>query len=121
MNEKLTYSEYRGCKNILVIDLHNNYSIIAIKIWDYENEKFIVELHIKDNRIDNWDLIEEAESLEFNVDYRIINKAILKHVADLLSSGFFNYYIERYKYEQDCFNVGNEYYESKRLDNNNVM
>ena len=37
--QKLTYEEYRGCKDILMIDLHNEYTIIAIKIWNKEKEK----------------------------------------------------------------------------------
>ena len=70
---------------------------------------------LKENTVDKWDLIEKAEFLEFNVDYKIINKAILKHVATLLSSGFFDYYIERYKYELNCFDIGNDLAESERL------
>ena len=40
INNKLTYTEYRGCKDILTIDLHNGYTILAIKIWNKENEEY---------------------------------------------------------------------------------
>ena len=46
---------------------------------------------------------------------KIINKAILKHVATLLSDGFFDYYINRYEYEMKCFDVGNNLAEKERL------
>ena len=115
MKERLTYSEYRGCKDILTIDLHNDYTVIAIKSWNPDEHKYTVELRLKKNSVDKWDLIEKAESLEFNVDYKIINKAILKHVATLLSDGFFDYYIDRYEYELNCFNIGNDLAESERL------
>ena len=114
-NNKLTYAEYRGCKDILTIDLHNDYTVIAIKSWEPDEHKYYVQLMLKEKTVDKWDLIEKAESLEFNVDYKIINKAILKYVATLLSDGFFDYYIQRYEYELKCFDIGNEIAEKERL------
>ena len=114
-NNRLEYKNYRGCKDILTIDLHNDYSVIAIKSWNSEEHKYVVQLMLKENTVDKWVLIEKAESLEFNVDYKIINKAILKHVATLLSDGFFDYYIERYEYELKCFDIGNEIAEKERI------
>ena len=115
INNKLTYAEYRGCKDILTIDLHNDYTVIAIKSWNPDEHKYTVELRLKKNSVDKWDLIEKAESLEFNVDYKIINKAILKHVATLLSDSFFDYYIDRYEYELESFDRGNSIIEKERL------
>ena len=115
INNKLTYTEYRGCKDILTIDLHNDYTVIAIKSWNPDEHKYEVQLMLKENTVDKWDLIEKAESLEFKVDYKIINSAILKHVATLLSDGFFDYYIQRYEYEMKCFDIGNDLEESERL------
>ena len=114
-NNRLEYKNYRGCKDILTIDLHNDYSVIAIKSWNSEEHKYVVQLMLKENTVDKWVLIEKAESLEFNVDYKIINKAILKHVATLLSEGFFDYYIERYEFELKCFDIGYEIAEKERL------
>ena len=113
--ERLTYENYRGCKDILTIDLHNGYTVIAIKSWNPDEHKYTVQLMLKENTVNKLDLIEKAESLEFNVDYKIINKAILKHVATLLSDGFFDYYINRYEYELMCFDIGNELIEKERL------
>ena len=115
VNNKLTYENYNGCKDILTIDLHNDYTVIAIKSWNPDEHKYTVQLMLKENTVDKWVLIEKAESLEFNVDYKIINKAILKHVATLLSNGFFDYYIKRYEYELKCFDIGYEIAEKERL------
>lgn len=120
VNNKLTYENYNGCKDIITIDLHNDYTVIAIKSWNPDEHKYEVQLMLKENTVDKWDLVEKAESLEFNVDYKIINKAILKHVSTLLSDGFFDYYIQRYKYELRCFDIGNEIEERKRLNGENV-
>ena len=104
--DRLTYEEYKGNKDILAIDLHNNYSIIAIKLWNSETHNYIVELRLQQNTVDKWDLIDET--FYFDVDYKIINKAILKQVSTLLSTGFFEKYINRYEYELGCFDLGNE-------------
>ena len=114
--QRLTYKEYKGNKDILLIDLHNGYTIVAIKIWNSDKHKYIVELRIKENTIEKWDLIEKAEALEFDVDYKIINKAILKQVSNFLYEGFFKNYRDRYEYENKCIEKGNEIYENEILD-----
>ena len=118
--QKLTYEEYRGCKDILMIDLHNGYTIIAIKIWNKEKENYTVELRIKENTVDKWDLIDnrnnsKPEEFVFDTNYRYINSAILKYVSQLFEEGFFDYYIDRYNYEIKCLNRGNSLYEEERL------
>ena len=118
INNRLEYKNYKGCKDIVTIDLHNDYTVIAIKSWNQDEQKYEIQLMLKENTVDKWELIEKAESLEFNVDYKIINKAILKHVSTLLSDGFFDYYIQRYEYELKCFDIGNEIAEKERLGDN---
>ena len=115
MNKRLKYEKYRGMDNIITIDLHNDYTVIAIKSWNPDAHKYTVQLMLKENTVDKWDLIENEESIEFNVGHKIINKAILKHIATLLSDGFFDYYIDRYEYELKCFDIGNEIAEKERL------
>ena len=113
LNYRLEYKNYRGCKDILTIDLHNCYTIIAIKIWNKENQNYTVELRLKQNTVEKWMLIDQAETLTFDVNYRTINAAILKQVAILLNEGLFDYYIEEYEYELKCFERGNELYEDE--------
>ena len=105
--EKLVYTEFRGSKDILTIDLHNDYTVIAIKIWNADKGNYTVQLMLKKNTIDMWSLIENAESLEFDTNYKFINKTILKKVAELFGEGFFDYYINRYEYEMKCFDFAN--------------
>ena len=115
MNKRLTYEEYKGCKDIITIDLHNGFTVIAIKMWNKDRHNYSVQLMLKENTIDKWDLIEKAECLEFNVNYKTINSAILKQVAKYLKEDFFNYYIERFNYEIKCFEIGNKIIEKESL------
>ena len=105
MSNKLTYTNYNGCKDIIAIDLHNDYTVIAIKSWNPEH--FSVEFHLKEKTTDMWQLIQDATTV-FHADNRTINSAILKHLATRFADGFYHYFIERYEYDLKCFDIGND-------------
>jgi hypothetical protein len=119
MQKRLKYEKYRGIDNIITIDLHNNYTVIAI-IGKNENDNYDVQLMLKENSVDKWDIIEKAEHLIFNATNKTIHSAILKTVDTYLHEDFFNYYINRYEYELKCFDIGNELECKERLSNINV-
>ena len=98
-----------------MIDLHNGYTVIAVIGFDIENRVYTTTLFLKDNAIDNWKLIENAENLEFHANQNTINSAILKQVSIFLEEGFFDYYIQRYEYEMKCFDIGDEIKQKERL------
>lgn len=114
MNKRLKYDKYRGMDNIIAIDLHNGYTTIAI-IGKDENDAYDVQLMLKENTVDKWDLIEKAEHITIHSDEKRIYSAILKTVGTYLQEGFFDYYINRYEYELKCFDIGNEIEEKKRV------
>lgn len=113
--QKLKYERYNNSNDVITIDLHNGYSVIAVTGLDVENRVYTTTLFLKENTIDTWKLVENAENLEFHVNQNIINSAILKKVSSFLEEGFFDYYIERYEYELKCFDIGNEIAEKERL------
>ena len=113
--QRLKYEKFNNSNEIITIDLYNGYTVIAVTGFDAENGVYITTLFLKDNVVDNWKLIENAENLEFNANQNTINSAILKQVSIFLEEGFFDYYIQRYEYEMKCFDVGNDLAESERL------
>ena len=113
MTKRLKYEKYNNADNVITIDLHNGYTVIAIS--GLTKDKYTTTLFLKKNSIDDWKLIEEAEHLEFDVSYMTINSAILKQVSDFLKEGFFDRYIQGYEYELKCFGFGNEIVENERL------
>lgn len=118
MNKRLKYDRYRGMDNIITIDLHNGYTTITI-ISKQENV-YDIQFMLKENSIDRWELIENAEHIAFNATPNTIYSAILKQVATYLDEGFFDYYIQRYEYDIQCANRGNDLYESERMSGSNV-
>ena len=115
--KKLKYEKFNNSDNVIVIDLHNGYSVIAISGWQNEKYGYTTTLFLKNNTVDKLDLVEKAEKLEFHANYKTINSAILKQVSAYLEDGFFDYYIERYEYEMSCFDIGNDIAEKERLSN----
>ena len=113
--QKLKYEKINNSNEVITIDLHNGYTVIAITGFDAENKVYITTLFLKDNTIDTWKLIEKADKLVFHANNNTINSAILKQVSTFLDEGFFDYYIQRYKYEMNCFDVGNNLAEKERL------
>ena len=111
--QRLKYEKYRNSNEIITIDLHNGYTVIAISTG--ENGSYITTLFLKDNTIDTWNLIEKAENLEFHANQNTIDSAILKKVSSFLEEGFFDYYIQRYEYEMKCFDIGDEIKPKERL------
>lgn len=112
--KRLKYEKFMNTDNIITIDLHNGYTIVAI-ISVNKAEKYDVCLMLKENTIDRWDLIEKAECITFNATDKTIYSAILKTISTYLSDGFFDYYIDRLNYELKCFVAGNEILETQEL------
>ena len=113
--QRLKYEKFNNSNDVITIDLHNGYTVIAVTGFDTENGVYATTLFLKDNTIDTWKLIENAENLEFHANHNTINSAILKQVSTFLQEGFFDYYIQRYEYEMKCFDKGNSIYEKERL------
>lgn len=113
--QRLKYEKFNNSNDAITIDLHNGYTVIAITGFNAESRVYTTTLFLKDNTIDTWKLIENAENLEFHANQKTINSAILKQVSTFLHEGFFDYYIKRHEYEMKCFDVGNDLAESERL------
>lgn len=103
--QRLKYEKFRNSNDIIVIDLHNGYSVIALSTYDNELKVYITTLFLKDNTIDRWELIEKADRIEFRANKNTINSAVLKQVSTFLEEGFFDYYINRYKDYESCINA----------------
>ena len=111
---RLKYEKYNDSNNVITIDLHNGYTVIAVSGYSIEKELYTTTLLLKANDVDIWKLIERAECLEFDATPQTINLAVLKQVSKYLEEAFFDYYIKRYEYEMKCFDKGNDFYENKR-------
>lgn len=107
-------------RDTIEVNLENNYKIIALAHWDNIKKQYYVTLMIHEKSIDNWSLIEKAENMPIESDIKSIKRDMALLVTNLLTDGFFKYYIDRYEYELKCFEKGNAFFETERLNNKNV-
>ena len=92
---KLTYNKI--VNSAIEIDLHNNYSAIAV-ILQKENtkDKHIVSFYLKNNNGNIIEPIDELEEITFNVEFSRLYPEILKYTSTLLHDGVWKRHIERY-------------------------
>ena len=112
---RLEYTRYKGLNNIITIDLHNGFSVIAISSLNYDTGNYEVELHLKDNQIlgshieennsekiyANISFNKEGLSLGFNTqeDF-VINSNEIQLKKDTVKMNKTVLFGERLKYEQ---------------------
>ncbi len=107
--------EVKG-NNMIYVNLQNGYTAIGIAKWDREQKCYLVDIMLKDDTIDLWDLCQKAENVPFTDSKRdTINRDMAAYITGRLTEGFFQYYIDRYEYEQRCFDRGHEMFEAERL------
>lgn len=111
MNKRLKYEKVNNSNDVITIDLHNGYTVMAIS--GHVEEEYTTTLSLKDNEIDTWREIED--SITFVANYKTINSAILKHVSTLMDSGKMDEYIEILNFELECTERGIEIVEKERL------
>lgn len=107
MKKRLKYEKYNNSNDVITIDLHNEYTVIAI--IGLTDNVYTTTLFLKDNVLDNWMLCEKAERITFKCKPQSIYAAILKRVSELNDDNFFDYYIKRCEYESKAFEIGDKY------------
>lgn len=111
MKQRLKYERINNSNDVIAIDLHNGYTVMAIS--GHVEEEYTTTLFLKDNEIDTWREIEDG--ITFVANYKTINSAILKHVSTLIDDGKMDKYIETLKFELECTERGIEIIEKERL------
>lgn len=112
--------KYKNIASVgIAVDLHNNYTVLSFANWNKEENNYKTTFYIKRNDVDLLELIEELEVVVFTKsDSKTIRTDIANYITTLLYNNFFDRYITRYEYEQECFDRGNDFFEEERLGNN---
>ena len=100
----LKYKKLNNANNVLLIDLNNGYSIIAIHGFSQELNTFSVTLYLKDNQFTTLRMIGFDEKLIFKDTYKTINNSISKAVGEMFEAGMFDEYIKQYEFEECLVN-----------------
>lgn len=99
---------------------YKGYSVKCTYKYNKQKEKYSLSMWLRRDDI-NDDF--KIDSQEIDTQFipgtkETIESNIIKIVEAASLSGYFDHYIERYKYTCKCFDRGNELFEQERLNNN---
>lgn len=93
------------------ISLQGNY-VVRANILRSENNTYDVTLEMKRSDVGKYDTLDEEH---YSLTGENINMEVCKFVTDKANEGFFERFINRYEYESQCFERGNELFEKERI------
>ena len=96
------------------VDLHNNFTVVALAKWNKEKESYSATFYIKKADIDHLDLMDDHVEIEFSSEQKSIKSDLVKYIETLVEKGITQKYIDRYKYELDCIDRGTAMFELER-------
>ena len=96
------------------VDLHNNYTVVALAKWNKEKENKEKKNKIKQTDIDHLDLMDDQVEIEFSSEQKSIKSDLVKYIEMLIERGIIQRYIDRYKYELDCIDRGTAMFELEK-------
>ena len=109
--------KYRIESSITIsVEISNDYIVWAMANWDKENQKYAVTMYLQRNDVDLLDKMEQL-NCEIESDRKSIKSDLCKMITYLLDNNKFDSFINRYEYQMQCFDKGNELLEKE---NNNV-
>lgn len=96
-------------------DGYKGYSVKCTYKYHKAKGKYLLSMWLKCDDIDD-DF--KVDSQEIDTQYISGNKEniegnICRIIEQAVSSGYFNYYIERFNYTYDCFDRGNEFFQKE--------
>lgn len=100
---------------------YEDYSVKCTYKYNKQKGKYRLSMWLRRDDIDD-DF--KIDSQEIDTQYipgtkETIENNIIQIVEQASLSGYFDHYIERFKYTYDCFERGNELFEQERLRENN--
>lgn len=114
-NNMLRYKNVPSIEFDLKYDYDADYSIKADFVYSKTTGEYYVTLHIRNNQIQQWNLMEKFENIIFDSDVKTIKTDIADYVINLIEEKELDYYMSRCEYEQECFDRGNSLFEKERL------
>lgn len=87
----------------LLINLNNTYLVQTITKWNFEKEKYDVEVYIRRKDITVFD---EVGHFELDSTREDVFKNLVLEIEKKYSEGYFNKSIERYEYYIKCLEIG---------------
>ena len=86
-----------------------DYTVHMMAAYDKDNKIYNTKMYIERNDVNDLSLVNDkylVESDSKNIKYDMAN-----YITKQFNNGFFDYYMDRYEYQQKCFTKGLQYFE----------
>ena len=74
------------------VDLHNNYTVVALAKWNKEKESYLATFYIKQTDIDHLDLMDDQIEIEFSSEIKTIKLIFVSVYISLNNSSFYKHF-----------------------------
>lgn len=102
---------YENEGTTISVMLPNGYKVWVMARWQRESMNYTLKMFIqnKQGQLDLLDVVDLDDALiTYDSDVKNIKADMTRLVTDLYYDGFFNSFIERYKFTIECLNKGSE-------------
>ena len=86
-----------------------DYTVHMMAAYDKDNKIYNTKMYIERNDVNDLSLIKDDCKLKSGS--KAIRYDMANYITEQFNDGFFDYYMDRYEYQQKCFTKGLQYFE----------
>ena len=105
---------YRNEGTTISVNLpRTDYTVYMMANYNKDTDTYYTKLYIMRNDVEDLNLIDDE--FKFKSNFATLKLDMTNYITEQFNKGFFDYYIEKYDYQQKCFEKGNDFYEDERI------
>ena len=105
---------YRNEGTTISVNLpRTDYTVYMMANYNKDTDTYYTKLYIMRNDVEDLNLIDDK--FKFKSNFSTLKLDMANYITEQFNKGFFDYYIEKYDYQQKCFEKGNDFYEDERI------
>lgn len=87
-----------------------DYKVYMMANYSKETDTYHTKLYIMRNDVEDLNLIDDE--YEFKSNFATLKQDMVTYITEKFDKGYFDYFIDRYEYQQKCFDNGVEVVEN---------
>ena len=96
---------YRNEGTTISVNLpRTDYTVYMMANYNKETDAYHTKLYIMRNDVEDLNLIDDE--FKFKSNFATLKLDMTNYITEQFNKGYFKYYIDRYEYQQKCFEIG---------------
>ena len=96
---------YRNEGTTISVNLpRTDYTVYMMANYNKETDAYHTKLYIMRNDVEDLNLIDDK--FKFKSNFSTLKLDMANYITEQFNKGYFKYYIDRYEYQQKCFEIG---------------